>query len=68
MPLYEYECNSCGEQFEALVSASNKDEAKQCPECGSESTEKMLSTFAVGKAKKPAPACASRCPDRSCGL
>jgi putative FmdB family regulatory protein len=35
MPLYEYECNSCGVRFERLQSI-NDDPVKECPECGEE--------------------------------
>lgn len=68
MPLYEYECKACGEQFEMLVSADKKDEAKACPACGSEDSARMLSTFAVGTAAKPGPDCPTCCPGGTCGL
>ncbi|HEV3399585.1 MAG TPA: zinc ribbon domain-containing protein [Actinomycetes bacterium] len=35
MPLYEYRCTDCGEEFEALVPAGRAD-AEPCPDCGSE--------------------------------
>jgi len=68
MPLYEYECKACGEQFETLVSSKKKDESKTCPACGSKNSERMLSTFAVGTAPKSAPACPTCCPGGTCGL
>ena len=34
MPIYEYECNECGNQFEALV--RRIDEKVSCVACGSE--------------------------------
>lgn len=67
MPLYEYECEDCGETFETLVSAGKKDQTKTCPACGSENTERMLSTFAVGTAKSSSE-CATCCPTGTCGL
>jgi len=40
MPIFEYSCQSCGHQFEALV----RGEAKAaCPACQSESLERMVS-------------------------
>lgn len=68
MPLYEYECGDCGERFEALVSASTKDEARACPECGSEETTRVPSTFAVGAASNSQPECTTCCPGGTCGL
>ena len=32
MPIYEYICRKCGNEFEVLV--FNKDEKPECPECG----------------------------------
>ena len=46
MPLYEYTCDNCGEQFEELVSMSNEDEVL-CPVC-EKPARKLLSAFAIG--------------------
>jgi putative FmdB family regulatory protein len=35
MPTYEYECKSCGHNFEAFQSMS-EDPLKECPKCGKE--------------------------------
>jgi putative FmdB family regulatory protein len=45
MPIYEYACRSCGNEFETLVRAS---ETPACS-CGSEDLEKKLSVFAAQK-------------------
>jgi putative FmdB family regulatory protein len=42
VPIYEYECEGCGERFEELVAASAG--AVACPECGSERTRRLIST------------------------
>ena len=47
MPLYEYQCARCGNEFEMLVPMSAADTQIECPTCGSEETRKLLSTFAV---------------------
>ena len=48
MPIFEYHCNDCGTNFETLVlSAREKAEAASCSDCGSESVEKLFSTFAA---------------------
>jgi putative FmdB family regulatory protein len=42
MPIYEFECEECGERFEELVAAGA--EAVACPECGSERTRRLMSS------------------------
>ena len=44
MPIYEYECKACGEQFELLVL---KETVAACPTCQSQNLEQLLSGFAV---------------------
>jgi putative FmdB family regulatory protein len=46
MPLYEYTCDNCGEQFEELRNISDQDEVR-CPTC-EKPARKLLSAFAVG--------------------
>lgn len=43
MPIYEFECKECGENFEELVSPSQDD--IKCPKCGSDKVEKLFSPF-----------------------
>lgn len=48
MPMYEYACAKCGHQFEKLVkSASQRDDAVECPQCASKKTARKLSVFAA---------------------
>lgn len=42
MPIYEYCCRKCGTQFEELVFGANA--VINCPECGTEKTEKLMSS------------------------
>jgi putative FmdB family regulatory protein len=42
VPIYEFECEGCGERFEELVAASTG--AADCPQCGSERTRRLIST------------------------
>ena len=44
MPIYEYTCSSCGEEFEELVLGS--DEKISCPKCKSGKVKKKMSVFA----------------------
>ena len=46
MPLYEYKCDDCGEEFEVIRSASDTD-PEPCPACG-KPAEKQFSVFARG--------------------
>lgn len=50
MPIYEYQCNTCDEEFEKLV-FGNK--AVSCPKCSSEDVKKKLSTFAMSGVERP---------------
>jgi len=45
MPIFEYACRSCGNEFETLVRASAP--APQCPSCQGADLHKKLSGFAV---------------------
>lgn len=48
MPIYEYSCEACGERFEALRPVESRDKPLDCPKCGHNSSEKLLSVFAAG--------------------
>ena len=45
MPLYDFSCARCGEEFEELVSAG---ESPDCPKCSSSEIERKLPVFAIG--------------------
>jgi putative FmdB family regulatory protein len=66
MPIYEYRCATCGGRFEALLPPAERARAR-CPRCGAARVERLLSSFAVGKAsaseRTPGP-CGS--PDCAC--
>jgi putative FmdB family regulatory protein len=44
VPLFDYKCGQCGEEFEALVRGGS---APSCPRCGAQNVEKLISLFAV---------------------
>jgi putative FmdB family regulatory protein len=46
MPIYEYDCQSCGDRFEKLVFTQGRDVQVQCPQCGSAHVSKRLSLIA----------------------
>jgi putative FmdB family regulatory protein len=63
MPIYEYVCRQCGNEFEALV---RSDTVAECPSCRSTELKKMLSVFATAApAAQAAPLPPSPC--GSCG-
>jgi putative FmdB family regulatory protein len=44
MPIYEYLCRDCGEEFEKLVFSTSPTVA--CEKCGSDNIAKKMSVFA----------------------
>ncbi|MCX7141865.1 MAG: zinc ribbon domain-containing protein [Proteobacteria bacterium] len=49
MPIYEYECSSCGKEFELLV--RNSSAAPECPACsGTDLRKKMSAPAAISGA------------------
>ena len=45
MPIYEYKCRSCGNEFEQLVRPGKG--PAPCPSCQSSELDRMLSAFSV---------------------
>jgi putative FmdB family regulatory protein len=43
MPIYEYECQTCGLQFEKLKSMSKCMDPEPCPECAAPEAKKLMS-------------------------
>ena len=63
MPIYGYDCNKCGHEFETLVRSS---EAPSCPSCESTDLTRHLSLIASPvKSGGDAPMCDRAC---SCGM
>ncbi|MEJ5348510.1 MAG: zinc ribbon domain-containing protein [Desulfosoma sp.] len=46
MPIYEYRCEKCGNEFESFIWSAQDQEALACPRCGSREIKKLLSSFA----------------------
>ncbi|TLY41574.1 MAG: zinc ribbon domain-containing protein, partial [Nitrospirae bacterium] len=46
MPLYEYRCGSCGEQFEVVQPVTVKAEETTCPHCQAQKATRLMSSFA----------------------
>jgi putative FmdB family regulatory protein len=59
MPIFEYSCNDCGNDFELLV---RNDTTIACDRCGSVAVIKKLSVFAsMTGGKDASPACRTAC-------
>ena len=50
MPIYEYNCDGCGNQFEALLLKA--DEEIKCPNCSSAKVSKKMSACAMKSGSK----------------
>jgi putative FmdB family regulatory protein len=67
MPIYEYHCGQCENEFEKLV--FNSSEKITCPQCKSRKVTRMMSAFAFsigGKFKSTANSSCSSCASTSC--
>ncbi len=43
MPIYEYTCRNCGEDFDALRSIKDDDREVECPYCHEKEAERRIS-------------------------
>lgn len=62
MPLYEYQCDDCGNHFEKLILRASQRPQVDCPACGKDHVTQQYSTFSPrgnGVAKEAAPSCPS---------
>jgi putative FmdB family regulatory protein len=56
MPIYEYVCQNCKEEFEAIRPISQKDAAIVCEKCGSEDVKRQLAVFYAHSGGSASPA------------
>ncbi|HET91610.1 MAG TPA: zinc ribbon domain-containing protein [Chloroflexi bacterium] len=61
MPIYEYRCEECGEQFEVFVRSLAKMVTPTCPKCGGQKVGKSVSLFGTSGTSKGGAAAASSC-------
>ena len=66
MPIFEYQCQKCDNQFELLVSS---DTPIACPDCSSDQVKKLFSVFAshVKQDAATQPTCFSGAPGCNMG-
>ena len=63
MPIFEYTCNACGEQFEKLVFGN---QSVNCPKCDSEDIKKRFSLFGMSGVENHGSAGCSSCTKSTC--
>ena len=43
MPIYEYQCDKCGNPFQQLIMKPNEEGELTCPECGGQNLTRLIS-------------------------
>lgn len=66
MPIYEYICQTCKEEFEAIRSISQKDAAIACETCGSGDVKRKLALFHAHSGGSAIPGTSGGCNCDSC--
>lgn len=56
MPIFEYQCEVCETTFERLLLRPQAEQRMTCPQCGSQRTAKLFSTFSTTAAGRDAAA------------
>ncbi len=49
MPIYEYQCEDCKDQFEILTTSSTSSEKIICSKCKSTNVKKIISAAVIGR-------------------
>jgi putative FmdB family regulatory protein len=47
MPIYEYQCDACGQLSSRVILGSERAAAPSCEACGAASTRRVMSSFAM---------------------
>lgn len=66
MPIFEYICNKCSEEFERLVYTDTADMIVQCPKCSTKDIKKKFSLFGMRGVEKQTSSGCSSCSSGSC--
>ncbi|MFO0752344.1 MAG: zinc ribbon domain-containing protein [Thermodesulfovibrionales bacterium] len=63
MPIYEYKCTRCGDEFEKLVFGNQR---VRCPRCAADEVKKKPSSFGMSGVGRRTSAKCSSCSSGSC--
>ena len=66
MPIYEYVCQKCNKEFEAIRSMSEKDKPLECEKCGSKKVKRKLALAHAQSGGSAVPGTSSSCNCGSC--
>jgi putative FmdB family regulatory protein len=66
MPIYEYRCQACGEEFEKLVRSSADADEVECPRCHQVHVKRLLSLFGLSGGSRGGEASFASAADSSC--
>ncbi len=67
MPIYEYQCNECGEEFETFVLSPFRAEEVECPRCHSQNVRRKISLFGFTGSKGNTSTARSSCSTSTVG-
>jgi|YelNatPaOPRAMG01_1025707.scaffolds.fasta_scaffold00770_19 putative FmdB family regulatory protein len=67
MPIYEYECQDCGEDFEIFVLSVSKADEVECPKCHSRNIKRKISLFGWAGSKGSSSTVGSSCSTSTVG-
>ena len=63
MPIYEYHCRKCGNDFELVRPVAKMDMPAPCLVCRSKATSRKMSTFTFSRMTRPNPVAGDAEPD-----
>ena len=67
MPIFEYQCDDCGNKFEKLVRRIAEADAVRCPSCGQDHLTTQYSMFAAHAASTAGGSAPAECGNGMCG-
>jgi putative FmdB family regulatory protein len=67
MPIFEFRCGKCGENFEVFFRSRDEKVAILCPKCGSKKAKRLMSAFAGKVGRTSAGGGCGSCAATTCG-